>query len=136
VTSKVKKEVERLIKKLNLKCSLEQFRDKAYWPFVSTDEILSEDFIREFKDKVIWGYICNSQDLSECFVYEFRNKIFWGYDNLYKNLSQGFIYRMNEEGLMNEYSFDNCLRRRDITEEYIEGRKVEVNRFEIMDFED
>ena len=48
----VKKEVEKLIKKLDLNCSIEEFKDKVDWFNISCSQKLSLDFIREFKDKV------------------------------------------------------------------------------------
>jgi len=51
MTSKVKKEIEKLIKKLDLNCSVKEFKDKVDWNSLSLHQKLSEDFIREFKDK-------------------------------------------------------------------------------------
>ena len=59
-----------------------------------SNNILSEDFIREFKDKVDWMLISKSQTLSEDFIIEFKDKVDWWYisinsiKNYQKNLKK------------------------------------------------
>jgi len=57
----VKKEVEKIIKKYRLKCSIEEFQNKVWWAYLSSHQELSEDFIREFQDKVHWYYLSEEQ---------------------------------------------------------------------------
>ncbi len=75
MNDKVKKEVEKLIKRQNLNCSIEEFKDKADWYFISIYQYLSENFIREFQDKVDWIEISRHQKLSTNFIIEFKNKL-------------------------------------------------------------
>ena len=72
----VKKEVEELIEKLDLNCSIEEFKDKVDWYYISWKQ-LSEKFIREFKDKVSWNLISASQKLSLDFIKKFQVEIDW-----------------------------------------------------------
>ena len=53
--NKVTKEINQLIEKLNLDCSVNKFKDKVDWDCISSSQTLSEDFIREFKDKLDWS---------------------------------------------------------------------------------
>ena len=71
----VKNEVEKLIKELNLDCTVKEFKDKVDWVNISQYQKLSEDFIREFKDEVDWGWISVFQKLSEDFIREFKDKV-------------------------------------------------------------
>jgi len=50
----VRKEVEELIEKLDLDCSIREFQDKVNWENISHKQKLSLDLIREFKDKIIF----------------------------------------------------------------------------------
>ena len=45
-------EIEELIKKLNLKCSVEDFPSKVDWDYISRFQKLSESFIEKFKDRL------------------------------------------------------------------------------------
>ena len=69
----VKQEIQELIKKEELNCSIEEFSNKVNWYWISMSKKLSEDFIREFQDKVYWYYIFNYQDLSKEFIEEFKS---------------------------------------------------------------
>jgi hypothetical protein len=101
---KVIAEIEKIIKELNLNCTLEEFQDKVDWYCISAHQKLSENFIREFKDKVDWVYISKYQKLSESFIKEFNLKI--SEDNwLYKSteykkdeLLKTGKYKLNPEG--------------------------------------
>jgi len=55
------------------------------WEFISQNQCLSEDFIREFKDKVDWTLICENQTLSEDFINEFEDKVDWRVVSTYSN---------------------------------------------------
>ena len=98
MNSKVKKEVEKLIKKLNLNCSIEQFKDKVDWYYISEYQKLSEDFIREFQDKVKWDWISMFQKLSEDLIREFQNKIDWYNISYHQKLSEDFIREFQDKG--------------------------------------
>ena len=90
MTNKVKQEVEKLIKELNLNCSVEKFKDKVYWYRISISQKLSEDFIREFKNEVNWDYISQYQKLSEEFIREFKDKVDI---QLYKKVNRSLSYK-------------------------------------------
>jgi hypothetical protein len=47
---KVIAEVEKIIKELNLNCTLEEFQNKVDWNYISIYQKLSEDFIKEFSE--------------------------------------------------------------------------------------
>ena len=49
---KVEEEIKRIIKKLNINCSVREFQDKVDWEWISEHQKLSEEFIREFEDKI------------------------------------------------------------------------------------
>jgi len=87
----VKKEIEEIIEKLNLDCSIKEFQDKVNWCNISHYQKLSEDFIREFKDKVNWYFISYYQKLSEEFIREFKDKVIWDYISSCQKLSEEFI---------------------------------------------
>ena len=85
------KEIKKIIASRKLNCTVNEFENKANWIHVSTDEKLSEDFIREFKDKVIWHYISWYQKLSEDFIKEFKDKVIWESISCDQKLSENFI---------------------------------------------
>jgi hypothetical protein len=91
MNKKVQREVEQLIKYHNLNCSVEEFKDKVDWDWISAYQTLSEDFIREFKDKVYWYNISYYQKLSENFIREFQDKVDWENISKYQKLSEDFI---------------------------------------------
>ena len=71
-----KKEVEKLIKKYDLNCSIEEFKDNTkIWFLMSQCKCLPEDFIRKFQDKVNWKEISAHRVLSEKFIKEFKHKL-------------------------------------------------------------
>ena len=71
----VKIEIQEIIKKIKLNCSVEECKDKVNWNCISGYQTLSEPFIREFKDKVNWFYIFKYQTLSQPFIKEFKNEV-------------------------------------------------------------
>ena len=64
---------------------------KFNWDSISTDLILSEEFIEEFQDYVNWGDISLHQKLSEKFIIKFQDKVEWVNICLMQNLSENFI---------------------------------------------
>ena len=71
----VKKEIEKLIKKLNLDCSIREFKNEVNWNYISYSQKLSLDFIREFQDKVSWGLIEIYQNITKKDIEEYEKKI-------------------------------------------------------------
>ena len=71
----LKSEILNLIKLQGLNCTLEEFKKKVDWYWISIYQKLSEEVIREFKDKVNWYWISKYQKLSEDFIREFNLKI-------------------------------------------------------------
>jgi hypothetical protein len=47
------------------------------WYYISINQKLSENFIREFKNKINWINISRYQKLSEDFIRDFQDKIDW-----------------------------------------------------------
>ena len=85
------KEIKGLIEVYELNCSIEEFKDKVNWDYISYYQNLSEEFIEKFKDKVDWYYISCNQNLSEEFIEKFKDKVDWYYISCYQNLSEEFI---------------------------------------------
>ena len=93
----VEKEVKKLIKNLELNCSVEEFKDKVDWTDISANQKLSEKFIREFEDKVCWHAISSNQKLSEKFIREFEDEVYWTYISRYQKLSEKFIREFKDK---------------------------------------
>ena len=53
--------------------------DKVDWYYISANQHLSENFIREFKDEVNWAWISAYQHLSKEFIEEFKDKIYMNF---------------------------------------------------------
>jgi len=90
----VKKEIEKLIKELELNCSIKEFPNKVNFYNITEYQDLSEDFIRKFQDKFdedCWIEISYGQDLSEEFIREFQDKVDWYWISKNQNLSEEFI---------------------------------------------
>ena len=64
----VRREIQRLIKEEKLNCTVEEFKDRVDWNYISCYRVLSDSFIREFKDKVDWKGISCHQKLSNSFI--------------------------------------------------------------------
>ena len=45
------------------------------WGYISLNQTLTEDFIREFENKVNWRFISSNQKLSKGFIVEFSDKL-------------------------------------------------------------
>jgi len=93
----VKKEIEKIIKKYNSNCSIEEFENLVNWNFISWSQKLSLDFIRKFKDKVNWEYVSAYQKLSLDFIREFKNKVNWDNVEEYQNITKKDIEEYEEE---------------------------------------
>jgi len=59
----VEKEVEKIIKEYKLNCSIEEFKDKVNWDYISYSQKLSEDFYKEFKDKININYLKKNKNI-------------------------------------------------------------------------
>ena len=97
MNKEVKQEVEELIKKYKLSCSIKEFKDKVDWLYISSCQKLSESFIREFQDKVSWEDISKYQKLSESFIREFKNRIKWRCISYSQKLSESFIKEFKDK---------------------------------------
>ena len=105
--NKLKQEIIQICKDQKYKCnvtskdSLEvtkrKLQDKVYWGYISENQKLSEDFIKEFQDKVYWNYISKYQKLSEDFIREFQYKVDWIYISSYQKLSEDFIREFQDK---------------------------------------
>ena len=93
----VKKEVEQLMEKLDLNCSIRKFIDYSDWEHISQYQVLSESFIREFKNKVDWILISIYQTLSEEFIKEFKDEVDWDYIYRFQKLSEPFIREFKDK---------------------------------------
>lgn len=100
MNKKLEKEVSNLIKKYNLNCSIQDFKDIVswddFWNDVVEHEKLSKDFIREFKDKINWLYVSIHQDLSENLIEEFYYDVSWPHISQYQKLSKKFIIKFRD----------------------------------------
>ena len=65
--------------------------DKLDWKYISSEIILSEDFIREFNRKLNFYSISRYQVLSEDFIREFKYYLKWEYISRYQVLSEDFV---------------------------------------------
>lgn len=93
----IRSEVSDLIKKLNLKCGIDEFENRVYWDCISKNQKLSEDFIRYFKNRVNWSWISFDQKLSEDFIREFKDRVQWGYISCHQKLLEDFIREFQYE---------------------------------------
>ena len=67
------------------------------WVFISQDQRLTEDFIREFKYKVKWSSISQKQILSEDYIREFKDKVDWVFISHYQRLTEDFILEIKKD---------------------------------------
>lgn len=75
--------------------SVEEFKTKADWEFISGYQKLSEEFIREFKDLIDWDRISVSQKLSNEFIREFKDNVDWDKISKFQKLSEEFSKEFN-----------------------------------------
>ena len=83
---------------LNQKLSenfIREFKDSVDWYWISINQRLSEEFIREFKDRVTWDWISRYQTLSENFIREFKDRVDWYWISANQTLSAKFIKEFN-----------------------------------------
>lgn len=78
----MKKIIEKIIEKYNLKCSVNDFvnnknniQDKVDWRYISQCQKLTESFIEKYQNKVDWNWISECQNLTESFIKKYRDKI-------------------------------------------------------------
>ena len=123
LSPKLKKEIEKIIKDLGLRVTLEQFPPDKHtynWASISAYGRLSEEFIREFEDYILKGHLIKCQDLSEelleyllvkydsfidwddvpyyqkmseRLIERFQSKMNWIYVSTYQKLSKEFILK-------------------------------------------
>ena len=103
---KLQIEIEQIAKQFNINVEFTEsgklderslFQDKVKWYYISSNQTLSEGFIREFQDKVDWYYISSNQTLSEGFIREFKNKVKWNNISSDQTLSEGFIREFKDK---------------------------------------
>ena len=97
--------------------------DKVNWEYISKNQKLSEDFIREFQDKVDWYYISRYQKLSEDFIREFQDRVDWEYISQYQKLSEDFIRKFP-----NNVKWYNISRYQKLSEDFINECKLKINK--------
>ena len=122
MTKDIEREVEELMKELALDFSVEEFKDKVNWGYISSDQKLSEKFIREFKDKVDWLYISKYPELSESFIREFKDKVNWIYISEHQKLSESFIKEFKDK-----VEWENISANQKLSENFIREFKDKVN---------
>jgi hypothetical protein len=105
---------------------IREFRDRVNWLWISRKQNLSEDFIREFQDRVDWDSISRNQTLSEDFIREFQNRVKWGTISYNQNLSEDFIreFRDRVKWLL-------ISRKQNLSEDFIREFQNRVNWFDI-----
>ena len=97
---------------------------KVNWQYISINQNLSEEFIREFKDDVNWHNISCNQNLSEEFIREFKEYVNWKYISRYQNLSEKFCNEFNIPFMSNKRNCGKC--KRNI---YIESGPINIGCF-------
>jgi hypothetical protein len=122
MTKELKKEIERIIKELELNCSIENFKNNDDWYYISHSKKLSESFIEKFQNNVYWDYISEYQNLSEKFIKKFQNKVYWDYISCYQHLSEKFI-----EKFKNNVDWTNISKFQKLSENFIEKFQDKVN---------
>jgi len=139
----VKKEIEELIKKIKLNCSVEEFKLKSFWKNIPIDYKVSEDFIREIQEQFKehnWNIISRYQKLSENFIREFQDKLNWSWISLSQKLSKDFILEFKDK--VNWYNIEQYqkITKKDIEEYELkkiieENNKTRVkNKFQLIRF--
>jgi len=139
------KEIENLIRELGFTCTINEFKDEVDWTWISTNQKLSEDFIREFKDLVDWNFISDHQKLSEEFIREFKDKVDWLNVSFCQKLSEDFIIEFKDSIIWKWIACPNKLSEnfirefkdkvdwycistfQELTEEFLEEFKDEIN---------
>ena len=89
-------EIEELIKKENLQCSVKDFPSTVNWKYISMYQKLSESFIEKFANKVDWNCILTYQKLTESFIEKYSDKVNWICISAHQNLSESFIEKHSD----------------------------------------
>jgi len=126
----VKQEIQILIDKLNLNCTLKKFKNKVNWNYISSNQKLSENFIREFQNRVNWEYISIYQKLSEDFIREFKNQINWSYISKYQNLPEDFIREFE-----NRVNWEYISKYQKLSEDFIYEFQDKINWYYIINYQ-
>lgn len=87
----VQEEVKKLIKKLNLSCSIKDFGINVDFASLVVDEKLSEDFILEYITYLDFNLVSMYQKLSENFIRKFQNRVNWAFISQFQKLSLSFM---------------------------------------------
>ena len=93
----LKQEIQSLIDKYNLNCSIDEFENKnyIYWNWISKNEKLGESFIEKYKSKLDWYWISKCQKLKEPFIEKHKDYINWDCIIKYQDLSPSFRKKYN-----------------------------------------
>jgi hypothetical protein len=73
MTEAIKSEIQSLIKKEKLNCSIEEFDKKVDWHEISFYHKLSDEFIDMFQDKLNWYYLSYRLRLSNNSIEKFKH---------------------------------------------------------------
>ncbi|HUS49309.1 MAG TPA: hypothetical protein VMZ91_04045 [Candidatus Paceibacterota bacterium] len=109
----VKEEVEQLISKYDLDCSVEEFKRKAsgvdhfggIWLKITLDDKLSEDFIREYPDRVQWFCLGNHYRFSDKFIEDFKSEINWKILSWNNEFPDSFLDKYKDRIFWDEYCY-------------------------------
>ena len=96
MNQELKKEIEEIIKKLNLQCSVKDFPSIVDWYRISKYQKLSESFIEKYSDKVDWIYISKYQKLNESFIEKHSDKVIWYCISRDQKLTESFIEKFKD----------------------------------------
>jgi len=95
---------------------IRKYQDDLKWTKVSWSQPLSESIIREFQDKVNWTLITSEQKISENFIREFSHKVNWNYLSWAQKLSEDFI-----EEFADKVNWLRISAYQELSEEFIEN---------------
>lgn len=101
---------------------IREFQHEVDWKEISLCQRLSEDFIREFHAKVDWKNISRCQELSEDFITEFQGKVFWEEISLYQILSEHYIRKFQQK-----VDWDNISWKQKLSLNFIRAFKNRIN---------
>ena len=63
------------------------------WNYISKNQVLSEDIIREYADKLNWKWISTRINLSDEFIEKHAEKLDWGIMSRYRVFSEEFMLK-------------------------------------------
>lgn len=85
---------------------IEEFRDKLYWLYVSSQQNLSPQFIERWNDFLDWEFISRYQNLTDDLVLKFANKVNWTKIFRYqKHISSWVLDKFRNEVDLNTYRY-------------------------------